>query len=120
MNAEERYSQADIYYRAGLYRVKTTSPPDGQKYPPGTRVRITDDLGPSMRHFPSGKNATVKYTYAHAYGGGDVKTYCLAVEGHGEISWYSEEQIEEQKESDRLLDEVCIKPPENLWDHNGP
>lgn len=93
MTYEERRAQAQEIYRAGLERVETTPPPKGQKYPPGTRVRIADDLGSSMAHFESGKNATVRYTYAHAYGGDDVKSYCLDIDGRGEVSWYYESQL---------------------------
>lgn len=93
MNYEERHAQAQGIYKAGLERVATTSPPEGQKYAPGTRVRIADDLGPSMSHFKSGKNATVKYTYAHAYGGSNTKSYCLDIDGCGESSWYYEHQL---------------------------
>ena len=46
-----------------------------------------------MSHFESGVNATVRYTYAHAYGGDDVKSYCLDVDGRGEVSWYKEWQL---------------------------
>lgn len=93
MNYEERHAQAQGIYRAGLERVKTTPPPKGQKYPPGTRVRIAYDLGSTMSHFESGKNATVRYTCAHAYGGDGVRSYCLDIDGHGEVSWYYESQL---------------------------
>ena len=93
MKFDERYAEALGMYNAGLDRVKKTKIPEGQKYAPGTRVRIADDLGSCMSHFPSGVNATVKYTYAHAYGGKDVTHYCLKVDGHGEISWYYEHQL---------------------------
>lgn len=46
-----------------------------------------------MSHFPKGRNATVMYTYAHAYGGNDVKSYSLNVDGHRYISWYEEDQL---------------------------
>lgn len=93
MNHIDRYSQAQATYRAGLERVRTTPPPDGQKFPPGTRVRIADDLGRSMDHFVRGKNATVKYTHAHAFGGADVQSYCLDIDGIGSVSWYDEWQL---------------------------
>lgn len=93
MNYQERHAEALEIHRAGLERVKTMPPPNGQKYLPGTRVRIADDLGSSMAHFESGKNATVRYTYAHAYGGSDVDSYCLDIDGHGEVSWYYESQL---------------------------
>lgn len=93
MNHIDRYSQAQATYREGQERVKTTPPPAGQKFLPGTRVRIADDLGPHMDHFEKGKNATVRYTYAHAYGGSNVTGYCLDIDGVGEVSWYHESQL---------------------------
>ena len=93
MNYEQRFAEASAYYATALRRVATDPAPDGQKYAVGTRVRIADDLGPCMSHFPSGMMATVMYTYAHAYGGTDVTSYCLDVDGHGEISWYYEYQL---------------------------
>ena len=93
MNHEQRLAEARAYNAAGLRRVTTASMPDGQKYAPGTRVRIAADLGPHMWHFPSGMMATVRYTYAHAYGGTDVDSYCLDVDGYGEVSWYHEHQL---------------------------
>ena len=73
--------------------MKETPEPPGQKFPIGARVKIADDLGQCMAHFPKGKHATVKYTYAHAYGGNDVKSYSLDVDGHGGSSWYKEHQL---------------------------
>ena len=93
-NYEEHAAQASAIYQQGLENVKNKPVPEGQKFQPGTRVKITDDLGISMSHFPSGKEATVKYTYAHAYGGSNVKNYCLDVDGVGEVSWYYEHQIQ--------------------------
>ena len=93
MKYKERLAQVTAYYQQGLKRVRTTTQPKGQKFPNGARVRIADNLGPYMSHFPAGRGATVKYTYAHAYGGTDVKSYCLDVDGHGEISWYHEHQL---------------------------
>lgn len=78
---------------AGLKRVDTTPEPTGQKFPNGSRVRIVDDLGSGMSHFQSGVNATVVYTYAHAYGGNDVKSYCLDIDDYGQVSWYHEWQL---------------------------
>lgn len=76
-----------------MARVASTPPPDGQLYPPGQRVRIADDLGSSMAHFPKGVNGTVHHTYAHAYGGGNTKSYCIDIDGHGQVSWYEEHQL---------------------------
>jgi hypothetical protein len=89
--AQKKEKEAKAHYQRGYGRVKTTPQPKNQKFPIGTRVEIVPDLEPfHMSHFPSGY-ATVKYTYAHAYGGNDVKSYCLDVDGRGEISWYPEE-----------------------------
>lgn len=87
-------ANANGIYEQGLLRVKNTPEPKGQKFLIGTRVKISDYLGKSMSHFPSGKLATVLYTYAHAYWGNDVKSYCLDVDGIGSVAWYDESQIE--------------------------
>jgi hypothetical protein len=97
LEQQNRMAEAAAYTRLGEQRVKSTPPPTGQKFAPGTLVRIADDLGDSMRHFPSGKYAIVLYTYAHAYGGDDVKSYCLDVQGVGEVAWYYEHQLIEIK-----------------------
>lgn len=94
MNYQEQEAQAKSIYQAGLQKVKSTPAPKGQKFPVGARVKIADDLGPSMSHFPSGKMATVLYTYAHAYWGDDVTSYCLDVDGVGSVAWYHELQLE--------------------------
>lgn len=93
MDYQERHAQARAVYEEGLRRVQDLPMPSGQIFPMGARVRIADDLGDSMRHFPKGRLATVRYTYAHAYGGDKVKDYCLDVDGLGEISWYHEHQL---------------------------
>jgi hypothetical protein len=93
LSYKERYAQAQGVYRTGLNRVKTTFPPIGQKYPPGAHVRIAKDLGKSMGHFPGDRDATVEYTYAHAYGGRNVHSYSLMVDGIGSVAWYEEWQL---------------------------
>jgi hypothetical protein len=93
MDFEQRRAEAHSLYKASLQRVKEIPVPQGQKFSSGTRVKIADDLRPSMSHFPHGKNATVLYTYAHAYGGNDVESYCLDIDGEGETSWYYEDQL---------------------------
>ena len=80
-------------HQQGLENVKQEAEPKGQKYPCGSRVRIADDLGESMSHFYSGKDATVEYVYAHAYGGDDVTSYSLDIDGIGSVSWYEEHQL---------------------------
>ena len=89
----DREEQAQAIYAAGLKQVEETPEPEGQKFPKGARVRIADDLGPFMSHFQSGVDATVLYTYAHAYGGGNVKDYCLDIDGGGSVAWYHENQL---------------------------
>lgn len=64
MKYKDRLAHAQEIYKAGLQRVQTTPPPEGQKYAPGTRVKIADDLGHGMGHFISGKNATINI-YTH-------------------------------------------------------
>lgn len=88
-----RLAQANGVYLAGLQRVASTPEPDGQKFPCGSRVRIADDLGPSMRHFQSGVEATVGYVHAHAYGGSDVSSYNLNIDGRGPVAWYHESRL---------------------------
>ena len=93
MDYEERYADACAVYDSGMCSVNTSPAPAGQKFPIGSRVHIAEDLGSSMSHFQSGKDATVRYTYAHAYGGGNIKDYCLDIDGYGEVSWYQESQL---------------------------
>lgn len=89
----EREAMAKARYTEGLLRAMSNPEPQGQKFPCGARVRIAEDLGPRMRHFISGANATVEYVHAHAYGGSDVKSYSLFVDGHGSCAWYEEWQL---------------------------
>lgn len=92
----QRHQEAKSYHAAAMQRVLETPPPKGQKYLPGTRVKIASDLGRPMSHFPCNKKATVKYTYAHAFRSTDERklaSYCLDVDGIGEVSWYEEWQL---------------------------
>lgn len=90
---EERLREASIYRANCMDIVSTTPEPKGHKFPRGSRVKIKDDLGQAMDHFPKGKMATVLHTYAHAFGGYDVKSYCLDVDLIGEVAWYEEWQL---------------------------
>lgn len=90
---EEFQHEMQCVNEVGEHRRKTTPPPAGQKFRPGQRVFIAVDLGKSMHHFPSGRKATVLYTYAHMYGGDNVTSYCLDVDDYGEVSWYYESQL---------------------------
>ena len=90
---KERESQAKGIYEEGLRRVSSEPDPKGQKFPSGSRVRIADDLGSCMGHFECSANATVNYTYAHAYGGSNVKSYSLTIDDYGSSAWYYEHQL---------------------------
>jgi len=94
MEYAERKAVAEGLFRQGLENVEKNPAPSGQKFPVGSRVKIADDLGDSMSHFPSGRMANVEYTYAHAYGGNDNKSYSLIVDGYGSVAWYNEWQLE--------------------------
>ena len=93
LDYETRAAQAHGIHQQGLKKVASTPDPDGQKFPSGSRVRIADDLGAGMGHFKSGADATVQYTYAHAYGGDDVKSYSLSIDDYGSSAWYYEHQL---------------------------
>ncbi len=88
-----RLAEAEDQYRAAMKKVSKGRIPKGQKFKPGTRVRIADDLGDYMKHFKSGVNATVQYSYAQAYGGDNVESYSLDIDGFGECAWYKEHQL---------------------------
>lgn len=93
---EQRTSEARAYYQAGRQKAMEAPNPEGQKFPKGTRVHIKKDLGPSKSHFRSDCYATVVCTYFQAYGGYDdidKRTYCLDIDGTGEVSWYDESEI---------------------------
>ena len=92
----QHQQEAMRYHKASMQRVKDTAPPERQKFKPGARVKIAENLGHHMSHFPSGTEATVHHTYAHAYQRKDersLRQYCLDVDGHGLVSWYNEDQL---------------------------
>jgi len=96
-----RIDEAKSYTANCLARMGNKPEPEGQKFPIGTRVRIADDLGKSMSHFRgAGRNATVEHTYAHAFGGDDVKSYFLDVDDVGSNGWYHEHQLTEITDED--------------------
>ena len=66
-----------------------------QKFVKGDLVRVAKDLGGSMSHFKKDCDAIVMYSYNDKYGGGESQTkeYCLHIKGHGETSWYYENQL---------------------------
>ena len=80
-------------YEHSKIRLAEFPEPEGQKFRCKSRVRISDYLGESMSHFSSGVDATVDHTYAHAFGGTDVKSYALDVDGKGFSAWYQEDQL---------------------------
>lgn len=84
-----REEQAKSYYEKGIIRVATTPEPEGQKFPCGVRVHIANNLD----NLYAGFDATVGYVYAHAYGGNDVTSYSLIVDGRGSAAWYKEEWL---------------------------
>jgi len=88
-----RKAAATAIYEEGERRLRETPMPSGQKYKIGQRVHIAKDLGESMSHFKSDADATVVGVYAHMYGGSDVKSYSLDIDGFGESSWYDENQL---------------------------
>jgi hypothetical protein len=85
----ERHAEAMAYHAAAMERVRTTPPPEGQKFVPGARVRLNYNK-PDLYH----KMAIVCYTYAHAYGGDRVQDYCIDIEGRGQVAWFPEEVLE--------------------------
>lgn len=83
------HAQATAIYQQGLEKVRTTPVPEGQKFPPGAKVRIKRD-----EMVREGTIATVEYTYAHAYWGDDVKSYSLKFENGSTMAWFDESQLE--------------------------
>jgi len=64
-----------------------------QKFNKGDKVRVADDLGPTMKHFQSGMDAIVIGSYKDKYGGDDTESYTIHIEGRGTCSWYYEHQL---------------------------
>jgi hypothetical protein len=93
---EKRCAEAKNYHAAAMERVKNTPAPEGQKYKPGQRVRIADNLRRSMSFFPRGRCGTVHHTYSHAYQTSDERSlsqYCIDIDGIGAVAWYDENQL---------------------------
>lgn len=107
----ERLADAKAIHKAGLERVATLPPPEGQKFLPGAFVWIAKDLGGSMSHFQKDRPARVQYTYAHAYPWGteerQQKEYSLLVRyddgSWSSVAWYYESQLTE------ITDQVLIE-----------
>lgn len=92
-NVKQREAEAESYYQRCLDNLDPSVTPEGQKFPSGTRVRIAKDLGVAMSHFVADADATVEYTYSQMYGGSNVKSYCLNIDGIGKCAWYEEHQL---------------------------
>ena len=105
---EQRLAGAKSVYEAGLEKVRNTPEPEGQKFHIGERVWI-GNMPSYMSHFRNNIWATVQYTYAHAYGGSDTKSYSLNIDGFGSSAWYEENQLSKtltpagEKESDEHI-----------------
>lgn len=56
-------------------------------------VRIAKDLGEGMNHFESDCDAIVIGSDADQYGGDDISSYTVFIEGVGEVSWYEDYQL---------------------------
>lgn len=98
---EEREVEAQAIYQAGLQKVATTPMPKGQKFPPGSRVRIADNGNVYWR--ARGKLATVEHTYAHAYWGDNIKSYALTVDDLGSVAWFDESDLTALVENQNAL-----------------
>ena len=69
-----------------------------QKFLKGFEVKVDDEMPDIMSHFEKGFNGIVDHTYSEAYGGKDIKSYCLLVLDENrkpinKISWYNESQL---------------------------
>ena len=102
---EQRLQHAKRIHADGLRRVENTGEPSGQKFPVGSFVKIADDLGSYMSHFPAGLYAQIGYTHAHAYGG-DADSYSLFVRFEGSrwssVAWSEEHQLTQVTDADLL------------------
>ena len=87
-------------YKSEVEKLNAQEPgPDlpNQKFPRGCKVRVGDDLGEFMSHFPSGFDAIVEFSYAQKFRGNNVDSYSLIVLEDGvpvnSIAWYYENQL---------------------------
>jgi hypothetical protein len=88
MTTEEYKAFVQERYDQGLANVKSTPCPPNQKFPPGTKVKVKGLTG----------FAIVEYTYAHAYGGDNVKDYSLLMNGKYSSAWHRENELEKIEE----------------------
>jgi hypothetical protein len=75
-----------------------------QRFHRGDLVKIDDDLGEGMSHFPAGVEAIVIGSHDDRFGGGNTRDYTLHIKDRGQCSWYHEHQLEliESARSDLL------------------
>ena len=93
MDYETRLAQAQA-----LYAKPAGKELEGQKFPRGARVKVTDEMPSYMSHFECGFEAIVEYTHGQKYDSSDIKNYSLIqLNENGEpinsISWYEEGQL---------------------------
>jgi hypothetical protein len=92
MNREEYAAYAKAMY---LRPCGDNAP--GQKFSRGVKVKVADEMPPTMAHFPKGFEAIVEYSCAQKYGGNDIKSYSLIMLADGKpvnsIAWYYEHQL---------------------------
>ena len=103
---DERFGEAQSYWRRGNIRVATEPQPIGQMFRNGSFVMIAKDLGQSMSHFEKNIPAMVHHVYAHAYGGDDVKSYSLLIRKSEHywhsVSWYHEHQLTQIEDAELI------------------
>jgi len=87
-------------YKAELQKLNEQPPSEdlpNQKFPRGCRVKVAEDLGQFMSHFPRGFEAIVEHSYGQQYDTNDGSKYCLIMlEGEtpvNTIAWYYEDQL---------------------------
>lgn len=67
-----------------------------QKFKTGNLVRVAEDLGPMMDHFPGeGKEAFIEYSYYEKFGGNQdtMPCYSLLFKNGRSVAWYDEDQL---------------------------
>ena len=84
-----------------------------QKFFLGDLVRVADDLGMSMSHFPCGQDAVVLYSYSEKHCqsiAGDKQFGLYLLKDKTEVAWYYENQL-------KLIAEDMIEllPKKNVY-----
>lgn len=59
-----------------------------QMFHKGDLVHVAKDLGPMMSHFENDTDAIVIGSYKDQFGGDNVDSFTLHLEGRGQASWY--------------------------------